>query len=89
MRDAMELVLDANILFSALIRSGATRELMLINGIHLYAPEFIVSEFLKYLELIASKTGLECTELVSLMREILNRADVKIVPASELKEIRY
>lgn len=41
----MELILDANILFSALIKSGLTRELMLNNELVLYAPEFMIDEF--------------------------------------------
>jgi len=81
----MELVLDANILFSALIKSGATRELMLAKELRLRTPEFIISEFLKYIDLIAGKTGVKPKQLKILMLELLAQADVEIVPVSELK----
>jgi len=81
----MELVLDANILFSALIKSGATRELMLAKELRLRTPEFIISEFLKYIDLIASKTGVEPKQLKILMLELLTQAEVEIIPISELK----
>ena len=39
----MDLVVDANIFFSALIRQGKTEELMFEPSLHLFAPEFIPS----------------------------------------------
>jgi len=41
----MEMVVDANVLFSALIKEGTTRELLLSNEFVLYAPEFLLDEF--------------------------------------------
>jgi predicted nucleic acid-binding protein len=51
----MELVLDANILFSALIKEGITRELMLADEIVLFTPEYIINEFLEHIGEIAKK----------------------------------
>lgn len=44
----MKLVVDANILFSCLIKEGKTIELFLNPFLKLYAPEFILREFEKY-----------------------------------------
>jgi predicted nucleic acid-binding protein len=38
----MDLVVDANILFAALIKDSITSELMLHEDMHLYAPEFLL-----------------------------------------------
>lgn len=41
----MDLVVDANILFSVLIKKGKTEELLFKDTIHLFAPEFLFDEF--------------------------------------------
>lgn len=53
----MDLVIDANILFSILIRNGKTEELLFEPDLHLFAPEFIFEEFDKYKLLILKKTN--------------------------------
>lgn len=40
----MDLVVDANILFSILIKNGKTEEIMLEPDLHLFCPEFIFEE---------------------------------------------
>lgn len=51
----MDLVIDANILFAALIRKGATSDILF--KYKLYAPEFIFEEFKKYKDYIKAKTS--------------------------------
>lgn len=41
----MRLVLDANILFAALIKDSLTAELIIKDELQLYAPEFLLDEF--------------------------------------------
>jgi len=48
----MDLVIDANILFSVLIKKGKTEELLFKDTLHLFAPEFFFDEFEKYRKLI-------------------------------------
>lgn len=43
----MDIVLDANILFSILIKDSKNGELLFNERIHFYAPEFIFEEFRK------------------------------------------
>ena len=52
----MELVVDANILFAALIKVSATSDLIVDNSLNLSSVEFIFSEFEKYKDLIKEKT---------------------------------
>ncbi|GAH51713.1 unnamed protein product [marine sediment metagenome] len=52
----MKLVVDANILFAALIKEGSTAELLISDKLQLFAPEFLFAEFVKYEELILKKT---------------------------------
>jgi predicted nucleic acid-binding protein len=53
----MDLVVDANILFAALIKDSVTSELMFHEDMHLYAPEFLLKEFEKYKKLIKKRTN--------------------------------
>ena len=50
----MELVIDANILFAALIKKSGTSEILFKHK--LYAPEFIFQEFNKYKNELKYKT---------------------------------
>ena len=51
----IKLVIDANILFAALIKNSKTAELILEKEIILFAPEFLIEEFGKYHGLILKK----------------------------------
>ena len=48
----MDLILDANILFSILIKSGKSEEILFQEDLHIFVPEFIFEEFAKYKSLI-------------------------------------
>ena len=41
----MEVVIDANILFSILIKTGKAEEILFDDDLTVYAPEFIFEEF--------------------------------------------
>jgi len=74
----MKLVVDANILFAALIKKGSTAELLISDKIQLFAPEFLFKEFTKYEELILKKTHRtrkEFNQLLTLFKE-----QITIVP---------
>jgi len=63
----MDLVIDANILFSVLIKKGKTEEIIFEEDLHLFAPEFIFEEFSKYEGLIRDKTERNKGEFERLM----------------------
>ncbi len=52
----LKLVIDANILFAALIKGGLTAELIISDELQLFAPEFLLEEFSKYQDIILEKT---------------------------------
>ena len=70
----MKLVVDANIIFAALIKEGYTAELMITDKIQLFAPEFLFEEFSKYEELIEKKTNRskeEFSQFLDLLKDLI------------------
>jgi len=47
----MILIVDANILFSALIKNSVTAEMLVKEEFYLFTPEFILDELHKYEDL--------------------------------------
>jgi len=81
-RDSMDLVVDANILFAALIKENVTSELLFSSSLHLYAPEFIFTEFEKYQELIKEKTERTDEEFSRLLETFERR--IELIPLEEI-----
>ncbi|EFK96340.1 protein containing Nucleotide binding protein, PINc domain [sediment metagenome] len=82
----MNLVIDANILFSLLIKEGKTIELLLDLSINLFTPEFIFTEFEKHKQEILKKTNRseeEFDEILNILEEIIT-----IVPSEEFKDFQ-
>ncbi len=52
----MKLVLDSNVIFSALIRKSTTRNIILSDVFDLHAPEYIFAEITKHKELLLRKS---------------------------------
>lgn len=78
----MKLVVDANILFAALINEGSTAELLISDKLQLFAPEFLFEEFSKYEELILKKTH-RSNEDFNQFLELL-KDQITIVPKKEI-----
>ena len=79
----MDLVVDANIIFAALIKDGNTIELLLEPNLHLFVPEFLFSEISKHKKELMEKTKRTEDEL----DEILNILEHKmtIIPMEEFE----
>ena len=77
----MDLVVDANILFAALIKKGATAKLLYLDDLHLYAPEFLLEEFEKYRDLIMKKTSRSSEEFDRVLEVFSHR--IYFVPKEE------
>ena len=77
----MELVVDANILFSALIKDGFTAKLFFNERLRLYTSEFILDEFRKYEELILKKTKRTPKDFIEIM--IAMRELITVIPEEE------
>ncbi|MFH0884157.1 MAG: PIN domain-containing protein [Candidatus Micrarchaeota archaeon] len=81
----MDLVIDANILFAALIKDGATAYLLSIPDIRTFIPEFIFEELLEHESEVLNKskrTQEELHELLGLLRSTLI-----IVPREEFAHL--
>jgi predicted nucleic acid-binding protein len=77
----MDLVIDANVLFSILINEGKTEELLFQEHISAFAPEFLLIEFQKYEKLILKKTKRSHSEFQELIGILKKR--IAIVPNRE------
>ncbi|MEK6855687.1 MAG: PIN domain-containing protein [Nanoarchaeota archaeon] len=77
-------MVDANILFSALIKSGYTAKILFSPLCLFYAPEFIFIEFEKYEQEILEKTHRtreEFKEVLEIMKEIIKTVSiVEVLP---------
>jgi len=77
----MILIIDANVLFSALIKNSLTADLIFHDDITLSTPEFIISEFLKYENLLLKKmhrTRQEYIQIMHMLKDIIT-----VVPMEE------
>jgi predicted nucleic acid-binding protein len=81
----LKIVLDSNILFSALIKDSVTRRIILeYNGLFLF-PSYIFEEMNKHKEELLKKSGLEPAAFHQLLGLVLQK--VVIVPTETL--LRY
>tara|TARA_Y100000310_G_scaffold333493_1_gene411165 strand:+ start:1010 stop:1414 length:405 start_codon:yes stop_codon:yes gene_type:complete len=77
----MKVIVDANILFAALVKEGKTIEILLNPYFTIYAPEFLFEEFEKYKNEILRKTHRTqeaFTEIFEILKEIIT-----IIPKEE------
>jgi len=78
----MDLVVDANALFSALIKDSTSFDILFNGKFHLFTPEYIFSEFENHKEELLEKTE-RTTEAFFRLVEILKRKII-IIPLEEL-----
>lgn len=79
----MKVTVDANILFSCLIKDSQTRKLFFNPSLSIFAPEFIVEELIKYIIEIQNKSGLADQNLLLLIDSVFRQ--VRIVSDKDLK----
>lgn len=71
------IVVDANIVFAAFIRDGATRELILDRGLDLRSPPWLWDEVATRYDWLRTKSGLDRASLDELLRQVRSRiADI-------------
>jgi predicted nucleic acid-binding protein len=82
----MNIVLDSNILFSALLKDSTTRKIILTyDGFFLF-PSFIFVEMEKHKDELLTKSGMNRKDFDELLHMILKK--VLVVPASVMKPYR-
>lgn len=72
----MELVVDTDVIFSALIAGGKTREIIIAEDLRLYVPEFFFDEFQNNLGEIEEKADIEGHELELLLHLLFEQMHV-------------
>lgn len=82
----MKLIVDGNVLFSALIKEGVTRKLLSKFEFDLYSPNFILEEFLKHLSELENKTKVDGELLKQKIEELIKLASIKVIHSEELKD---
>lgn len=69
----MDLVIDANVLFATFVKDGTTARLFFLDGLHLFAPEFLLEEFGKYEGKIRAKTHRDARDFEEVLATFRNR----------------
>lgn len=78
----MDFVIDANVLFSALIKDSLAYNLLFSGTFHLFTSEYIFSELEKHKEELLKKTERTTEEFFRLVETLKRR--IVIVPLEEL-----
>ena len=78
----MKATVDANILFSCIIKEGKSRRLWFSPSINLYAPAFILEEFKKYAPLLLEKYAGKPADFAGIAEKLLGA--VEFVTDNEL-----
>ncbi len=78
----MDLVIDANVLFSALIKDSFAYNLLFSDVFHIFTPEYIFTELEKHKDEILEKTERTTEEFFRLVETLKRR--IVIVPLEEL-----
>ena len=65
------MVVDANVLFSALVRDSGTRKILVSGKIRALAPEYLLSELAEHKSEMLSKSALSRDEFDDLVRALL------------------
>lgn len=73
----MELVIDTNIVFAAIVKNSVSRHLLLNSNLILYSPEGLISELEEHKEEIRRKSGLGKEKYNELMAILLSK--IKLV----------
>jgi predicted nucleic acid-binding protein len=81
----MELIVDANILISALLKNGVTRKLLLSDEFRLYTPKFILEEFFEHINELAIKSNISDKALNTLIKNMIVESKIKIISKDEVK----
>ena len=79
----MKFILDANPLFSTLIKDSSTANVIVSDKVELYAPDFLFDEFLEHKEEILAKTKKTEQELNNLVENL--KDVIHIVPKKEFE----
>ena len=78
----MKIVVDVNIILSALTRDSSTRMLILESGHDLYFPEPSLDKIMKYKDYVIEKAGLREGVFLDLVQTLFKY--IRVVPTKEI-----
>lgn len=73
----MQVVVDTNVVFSAMLSDSKTREILLDSRDKFYSPDFLISEIENHEELILQKSELGMEEYEALLDLMLSEIEVR------------
>ena len=80
----MRIILDVNVILSALIRDSTTRKLILTSGFSFYFPEPSLRKIVKYKSYIMEKSGLTDAEYGEVVATLFKY--VRLIPVEEIRK---
>ncbi len=80
----MRMIVDANIVFAALIKDAKTAELLVDSRLQLYTPEYILFEIKNHRKDIIRKTGRTMADVESMITNL--HKIITIIPPIEIQE---
>ena len=83
----LAVVVDANVLFSALLAKGLTRKLMEDERLLLYSPKYLAKEFAKYYDELMVRSKLDSKEFSLLAQRLMSK--IKLVNDEEILPFLY
>jgi predicted nucleic acid-binding protein len=81
----MELIVDANILIAALLKDSHTRKLLMFSNYTFYTCEYVIEEIDNHIQELEKKTRLDKDKLIEILKEIIQVANIKIIPLTEFE----
>jgi predicted nucleic acid-binding protein len=81
----VNIVVDANVIISALIKESHTRHFLILSGHSFYVPEFILGEISEHVATIQRKAGLGRAGLSDMLEWLCMSAKITVVASRELK----
>ena len=80
----MKVVIDSNVLISALIKESTTRKLIVESDLEFYYPEISLHEIRKHRNLVIEKSGIGEQEYAKMLNVLLSR--ITLVPEEHIQQ---
>ena len=81
----MELVVDANILISGLLKDGITRAILISNKFDLFTSEFIYTELFNHINQLSKKADLSVKEFTEMIEILIAESGIKLITIDDVK----
>ncbi len=78
----MRVILDVNVILSALLKDSLTRSIILFSDLDFYFPETSIHKIRKYQDYILGKSGLNENEYMDILSTLFKY--IKLIPTEEI-----